>query len=57
MSHKLNSAQTVKEYIDKRLFPMINKAIEINDCIIKIINLYRDDLHDYKRIVGIPLPT
>lgn len=49
----LRSAKTVQEYIDKRLLPMINKASAINKCIVKIIELYRDDLHSYKKQVGI----
>ena len=53
ISCSLQSAQTVQEYIDKRLLPMINKASEINKCIVKIIELYRDDLHSYKKQVGI----
>ena len=57
ISCSLKSAQTVQEYIDKRLLPMINKAYEINKCIVKIIELYRDDLRDYKKQVGIELIT
>ena len=57
ISCSLKSAQTVQEYIDKRLLPMINKASEINKCIVKIIELYRDDLRDYKKQVGIELIT
>ena len=53
ISCSLQSAQTVQEYIDKRLLPMINKASSINKCIVKIIELYRDDLHSYKKQVGI----
>ena len=34
---------------------MINKANEVNKCIIKIINLYREDLRDYKKQVGIKI--
>ena len=49
----LRSAKTVQEYIDKRLLPIINKASAINKCIVKIIELYRDDLHSYKKQVGI----
>ena len=49
----LRSAKTVQEYIDKRLLPMINKASEINKRIVKIIEIYRDDLHSYKKQVGI----
>jgi hypothetical protein len=53
ISNKLNSAKNVQDYIDMRLLPMINKANEINKCIIKIIELYRDDLRSYKQQVGI----
>lgn len=38
-----------------RLLPMINKANEVNKCIVKTINLYRDDLRDYKKQVGIKI--
>lgn len=55
ISCNLSSAKTVQEYIHKRLLPMINKALEINRCIIKIIKLYRKDLHCYKKQVGISL--
>ncbi len=55
ISNKLNSAKNVQDYIDMRLLPMINKANEVNKCIIKIINLYRDDLRDYKKQVGIKI--
>ena len=55
ISNKLNSAKNVQDYIDKRLLPMISKANEVNKCIIKIINLYRDDLRDYKKQVGIKI--
>ncbi len=53
ISCSLQSAQTVQEYIDKRLLPMINKAEEINKLLVKIIELYREDLHAYKHQVGI----
>lgn len=55
ISNKLNSAKNVQDYIDMRLLPMINKANEVNKCIIKIINLYREDLRDYKKQVGIKI--
>ncbi len=55
ISNKLNSAKNVQDYIDMRLLPMINKANEVNKCIIKIINLYRKDLRDYKKQVGIKI--
>lgn len=51
--HDFDSAEFVLEYTNKRIIPMTNKAIEINKAIIGIIDLYRDDLHDYKRQAGI----
>ncbi len=57
ISCNLQSAKTVQEYTDKRLLPMINKASETNKCIVKIIELYRDDLRAYKKQVGIELMT
>ena len=53
ITNSLSSAKTVQEYIDKRLLPMINKASKINEVIVKIIELYRNDLWDYKNQVGI----
>lgn len=53
ISCSLQSAQTVQEYIDKRLLPMISKASTINKWIVKIIELYRDDLQSYKARVGV----
>ncbi len=53
ITNSLNSAETVQEYIDKRLLPMINKASEINKCIVKKIGIYRDNLRAYKKQVGI----
>lgn len=53
--HDFDSAEFVLEYTNKRIIPMMNKAIEINKTIIGIIDLYRTDLHDYKRQVGMEL--
>lgn len=53
--HDFDSAEFVLEYTNKRIIPMMNKAIEINKTIIGIIDLYRTDLHDYKRQVGTEL--
>ena len=53
--HDFDSAEFVLEYTNKRIIPMTNKAIEINKAIIGIIDLYRVDLHDYKRQVGIKI--
>lgn len=55
VKHDFDSAEFVLEYTNKRIIPMTNKAIEINRAMIGIINLYRDDLHDYKRQVGIKI--
>ncbi len=55
--HNFDSAEFVLEYTNKRIIPITNKAIEINQAMIGIIDLYRDDLHDYKSRVGIPLPN
>ena len=53
--HDFDSAEFVLEYTNKRIIPMTNKAIEINRTIIGIIDLYRSDLHDYKKQVGIEI--
>ena len=53
--HDFDSADFVLEYTNKRIIPMTNKAIEINKAIIGIIDLYRTDLHDYKKQVGIEI--
>ena len=55
-SNALQSASTVKKYINSRLSPMTNKALELNNFIIKIVRLYQEDLHNYKKQVGIPVP-
>lgn len=57
IKHDFDSAEFVLDYTDKRIVPMTNKAIEINKTIIGIIELYRSELHDYKKKVGIPLPN
>lgn len=54
ISHALDDAQKVSEYNKKRLIPMTDKAIAINDLVIKIIGAYRDDLRSYKRQFNIP---
>ena len=56
-NNALQSASTVKDYINNRLSPMTNKASELNDFIIKIIRLYQEDLHKYKKQVGMPVPS
>ena len=53
ISHDFDSAELVAEYTNKRIIPMTSKAIEINRAIIGIIDLYRTDLRDYKKHVGI----
>ena len=53
--HYFDSAEFVLEYTNKRIIPMTDKAIEINKVIIEIIDLYRNDLHDYKKQVGIKI--
>ncbi|MBQ8414965.1 MAG: hypothetical protein IJX58_06955 [Clostridia bacterium] len=55
--HDFDSAEFVLEYTNKRIIPMTNKAIELNKTIISIIDLYRTDLHGYKKQVGLPLPN
>ena len=56
-NNALQSASTVKDYINNRLSPMTNKASELNSFIIKIIRLYQEDLHKYKKLVGMPVPS
>lgn len=51
---KLENADYVADYTEKRLIPMTNKAIVCNDLIIKIMNEYKLDLHNYKKQLGIP---
>lgn len=53
ISGNLGNEKVVNEYINKRLIPMTNNAIMINKTIIKIIEEYRNDLHEYKRNVGL----
>lgn len=53
--HKFDSPEYVREYTNKRIVPMINKAIELNKTILRIIDSYRSHLHNYKAQVGIPL--
>lgn len=54
ISHALEDSQKVSEYNKKRLIPMTDKAIAINDLVIKIIGAYRDNLRSYKRQFNIP---
>ena len=56
-TNSLQSAQTVKDYLNNRLVPMTKKAFALNDLIIKTLRLYQEDLHDYKKQVGIPVPS
>lgn len=51
----LRKSNYVKEYLDKRIIPMTNKTIIVNDMVIKIINEYKNDLHKYKKKVGIDM--
>lgn len=53
ITSNLNSEKTVQDYTNMRLLPMINKANDVNKCIIKIICIYRDNLRAYKKRVGI----
>ena len=51
----LTDPNIVRDYTSKRLVPMTNMTIEINKAIINIIEAYSEDLHDYKRQVGLPI--
>ncbi len=51
----LGKPQTVRDYTNKRLIPMTNKAIELNKAIINIMGEYKTDLHEYKLMVGMKL--
>ena len=51
---KLENADYVADYTKKRLIPMTNKAVACNDLIIRIMNEYKSDLHEYKKQLGIP---
>lgn len=47
---KFQETEYVRDYTDKRLIPMIDKAIITNELLIKTIGAYKEDLHAYKRI-------
>lgn len=49
----LSKPETVRLYVEKRLIPMTDKAVEINKQIIEEITKYQAILHDYKKQVGI----
>lgn len=53
ISEELRDSSTVRRYIEERLVPMTNKAVEVNKFVIKMIVLYGDDLHFYKQQMGI----
>ena len=52
ISGNLSDSKTLNSYIEERLIPMTNKAIEVNKMIIRVIELYRNDLQAYKAEVG-----
>jgi hypothetical protein len=41
-------------YTKERLIPMSNKTIDLNKLVIGVLNVYRDDLHKYKKRFDIP---
>ena len=53
ISENLSKSEMVNNYIETRLVPMTNNAIEMNRMIIKVIELYRNDLRSYKTQVGL----
>lgn len=53
ISGNLSDSKTVNIYIKERLIPMTNKASKINKMIIRVIELYRNDLQAYKAEVGL----
>ncbi len=53
ISGNLSDSKTLNSYIKERLIPMTNKASEINKMIIRVIELYRNDLRVYKAKVGL----
>lgn len=53
ISENLSKSEMVNNYIETRLVPMTNNAIEVNRMIIKVIELYRNDLRSYKTQVGL----
>ena len=52
---QLENPETVRDYTNLRLIPMINVAEQINKAVIKIIEEYREWLHKYKFQVGIKI--
>lgn len=54
VAKKFQEAENVRDYTEKRLVPMIDKAIETNDLLIKTIGVYREDLRNYKKQFDIP---
>jgi len=52
---KLKEAEYVRDYTEKRIIPMTNKAIVVNELLIKTIGAYREDLYDYKKQYGVSL--
>lgn len=55
MTQYLVSSENVQKYINEQLIPMTNKADEVNQLIIRVIEHYRNDLHVYKKSVGIKI--
>lgn len=53
ISNNLEDVELVKEYVLKRILPMIDETITINKKIIEIINKYKYELKNYKQQVGI----
>ena len=53
ISGNLSKSETVHHYIETKLIPMTTNAIETNKMLIRIIELYRDDLRKYKAQVGL----
>lgn len=50
---KFKDSKYVMDYTNQRLLPMIEKVININKMVIKMIEAYMDDLHKYKEEVGL----
>ena len=53
ISGNLSNSKIVNSYIEEKLIPMTNKASEFNKMIIRMIELYRNDLRAYKAKVGL----
>ena len=49
----MSKSETVHHYIETKLIPMTTNAIETNKMLIRIIELYQDDLRKYKAQVGL----